>query len=185
MSSQPHVLYLLIVGCEVAFWLVLLLSLATRYLLRRETLSRWLLFSLPLVDVLLLIFTALDLRAGTAATFAHGLAAAYVGFTVAFGSVAVLWADAHFAHRFASGPAPRKAPAGGWGLVRFDLKLWLRCILACVISLALIEVLIAFVANDAATLPLVAWYKHAFGCVVIWFVFGPAWSLLLVRRGAR
>ncbi len=184
MPTKTFLLYLLIVGCEVAFWLVLLLSLAARYLLRREPLSRWLLLSLPLIDVLLLVFTALDLSAGTTATLAHGLAAVYVGFTVAFGSVAVRWADAHFAHLFASGPAPPKAPSG-WRAVRFDLELWLRCIAAWVIAFTLIEAMIVYVANDAATQPLLVWYKHGFGCVVFWFIFGPAWSLLFVRRGAR
>ena len=185
MSSQSATLYLLIVGCEVAFWLLLLLSLATRYLLRKEALSRWLLRSLPLVDVLLLIFTALDLRAGTPAAFAHGLAAAYVGFTIAFGSIAVQWADAHFAYRFAAGPVPPKAPTGGWGAVRLELKLWLRCIVACAILVVLIDALIVIVANHSTTEPLEVWYRHAFGCVVLWFFFGPAWSLFFVRRGSR
>ena len=63
MPTQTLILYLLIVGCEVAFWLVLLLSLVVRYLLHRKAFSRWLLLSLPLVDVLLLVFTALDLSA--------------------------------------------------------------------------------------------------------------------------
>mgnify|MGYP003380973378 CR=1 FL=1 len=53
------------------------------------------LLCLPLVDVLLLAFTAMDLRRGSTATFSHGLAAAYVGFTLAFGGMAVKWADAH------------------------------------------------------------------------------------------
>jgi len=185
MPTQTLILYLLIVGCEVAFWLVLLLSLVVRYLLHRKAFSRWLLLSLPLVDVLLLVFTALDLSAGTTGTFAHGLAAVYVGFTVAFGSIAVRWADAHFAYRFASGPAPSKVPPGGWGAVRFDFELWLRCIAAWVIALTLIEALVAYVANDAVTQPLLVWDKHGFGCVVLWFIFGPVWSLLLVRRGAR
>ena len=185
MPTQTLLLYVLIVGCEVAFWLVLILSLAVRYLLRREALSRSLLLSLPLIDVLLLLFTALDLSAGTTATLAHGLAAVYVGFTAAFGSITVRWADAHFAHRFASGPVPAKAPSGGWGAVRFDLALWLRCIAAWIIALALIEALIAYVANDAVTQPLLRWYKHGFGCVVLWFLFGPVWSLFVVRRRAR
>ena len=183
MFTQSLFLYVLIVGCEVAFWLVLLVSLIVRYVLHREATSRRLLWSLPLIDLLLLVFTALDLRAGTTATFAHGLAAAYVGFTVAFGSIAVQWADAQFAHRFASGPAPPKSPIG-WALVRFDLELWLRCIVACVIALTLIEGIVAYVANDAVTQALHVWYKHAFGCVVLWFVFGPAWSLVFIRRGA-
>lgn len=185
MPTQNHLLYALIVGCELAFWLVLLASLAVRYLLKRDVLSTWLLRSLPLIDVLLLAFTALDLRAGTPATLAHGLAAVYVGFTVAFGATAVRWADAHFAHRFASGPVPPKAPSGGWAVVRFELALWLRCIAAWAIALALIEALVAFVDNDAATQPLLVWQKHGFGCVVFWFLFGPVWGLFLVRRGNR
>jgi hypothetical protein len=185
MLTQPHVLYLLIVGCEVAFWSLLLVSLAVRYLLHREVLSRWLLLSLPVIDILLLTFTAFDLRAGTTATFAHGLAAVYVGFTIAFGSISVRWADAHFAHRFASGPVPLKVPTRGWKAVRFDFELWLRCIAAWIIALSLISVLIAYLGNEAATQPLEVWYKYGFGCVFFWFIFGPAWSLVFYRRDAR
>jgi hypothetical protein len=185
MPEQVHVLYLLIVGCEVAFWLVLLLSLALRYLWQRQALSRWLLLSLPAIDVLLLVFTALDLKSGATATVAHGLAAVYVGFTVTFGSVAVRWADAHFAYRFAGGPPPVTAPAHGWKAVRFELELWLRCIGACVIALGLITALIAWLGRSAATQPLEDWYRIALGCVFFWFLFGPAWSLVFFRRGAR
>ena len=96
-SSSAH-LYWLIVGCEIAFWLLLMLALVVRYVLQRNALSRALLLALPAADLLLLAFTALDLRAGTPATFAHGLATAYVGFTIAFGGVAVRWADRRFAH---------------------------------------------------------------------------------------
>lgn len=185
MPSESILLYVLIVGCEIAFWLVLLLSLAVRYLLRRQALSLWLLRSLPLIDLLLLGFTALDLKSGTTATFAHGLAACYVGFTVAFGSTVIQWADARFAYHFAAGPKPVPAPTRGWEAVRFELMLWLRCIVACVITVVLLEAMIAYVANDAVTDPLLAWHKHAFGCVVFWFLFGPVWSLVGSRRGAQ
>jgi hypothetical protein len=185
MPADPVLLYVLIVGCEAAFWLVLLLSLVARYVLRRQVLSKWLLRSLPLVDLLLLGFTAVDLKSGTEATFAHGQAAAYIGFTIAFGTTVVAWADGHFAHRFAAEPAPRATPTRSWEAVRYDLALWLRCIVACVITVALVEVMIAFVANDTVTQPLRAWHRHAFGCIFFWFIFGPLWSLLSVRRAAR
>ena len=177
-------LYFLIVGCEVAFWVVLLLGLVVRYLLRKETASRWLLRSLPVIDLILLAATAWDLAAGTPATFAHGLAAAYVGFTVAFGSLAVQWADAHFAHRFAGGPVPG-APKTGWKVVRYDLELWLRCIGAWIIAFALIEGLIAFVGNQAIEQPLRAWYHFGLGSIFFWFVLGPVWSLVFFRRESR
>ena len=185
MQPEGYLLYALILACEVGFWVVLLVALAVRYLLARERLSRALLICLPLIDVLLLLFTAMDLRRGSTATFAHGLAAAYVGFTVAFGGIAVNWADAHFAHRFAAGPVPAKAPSGGWQAVRYDFRLWGRCIVACIITMVLIEALVQLVGSSGATQPLLAWHKHAFGCIVIWFFFGPAWSLATAWRGPR
>lgn len=184
-ATSSHLLYALILACELGFWVLLLLALAARYLLGRQQLSRVLLLCLPLVDILLLVFTALDLRRGTAATFAHGLAAAYVGFTLAFGGMAVQWADAHFAHRFAGGPVPAKAPSVGWPAVRHDVHLWGRCIVACVITVLLIEALVQAVGHSDTTMPLLDWQKHAFGCVVFWFFFGPVWSLAKVWHRPR
>jgi hypothetical protein len=185
MTSDWYLLYALIVACEVGFWVVLLLALAVRYLLRKEPLSRALLLCLPLIDLILLAFTATDLHRGATATLAHGLTAAYIGFTVAFGGLAVTWADAHFAHRFAAGPVPEKAPSRGWPLVLYDLKLWGRCIVACLITMVLIEALVAVVGNSAGAEPLLEWQKRAFGCIVLWFFFGPVWSLASAWRRAR
>ena len=183
MPTDPNLLlYALIVACEAGFWVVLLAALAVRYLGRNQTLSRVLLLSLPLIDVLLLVFTAMDLRRGATATFAHGLAAAYVGFTVAFGGLAIQWADVHFAYRFAAGSRPAKAPSRGWDAVRYEFRLWGRCILAGVITVALVEALVLLVDSATATQPLLDWYKHVLGCVVLWFVFGPAWSLATACR---
>ncbi len=184
MANQTVYLYWLIVGCETSFWLLLVLALAARYLLQRNQLSRALLFSLPAVDLLLLAFTALDLQAGTPATFAHGLATAYVGFTVAFGSVVVAWADQRFAHRFAGGPSPVVAPTRGWPVIRNDLELWLRCIVAWMITVTILIALIAYVDDEAVTRGLYLWFRIAFGSVFLWFIFGPLWSLLFLRRQA-
>ncbi|MFO1495008.1 MAG: hypothetical protein U1F26_10135 [Lysobacterales bacterium] len=187
MPNADLLLYALIIACEASFWLILVLALALRYRWQRLRLSRALLYGLPLVDLLLLLFTVIDLRRGATATFAHGLAAAYVGFTLAFGGMVVRWADAHIAHRFAGGPAPAAAPTRGWALLRYDLLLWLRCILACAITLLLVEALIAAVGAGPATEPLLDWHRHAFGCVVLWLLFGPLWSLvsLLHPRNRR
>jgi hypothetical protein len=185
MLDASYLLYALIVACEVGFWVVLLGALAVRYLARKEQLSRALLVCLPLIDLLLLVFTATDLRRGTTATFAHGLAAAYIGFTIAFGSMAVSWADAHFAHRFAGGATPAKAPSRGWELVRYEFKLWGRCIAACLITMVLVEALVEFIGRSEAVQPLLAWQKHAFGCIVLWFFFGPLWSLATAWRRAH
>jgi hypothetical protein len=178
LQGQAAYLYGLIIACEAAFWLVLALALAVRYLWKRTRLSRGLLLALPGIDVLLLIFTALDLRAGTPAAFAHGLATAYVGFTIAFGSVAVKWADQRFAHRFANGPPPVRAPTSGWPAIQYELALWLRCIVAWAIAIVLLMAVIAFLDNESVTKELQVWFRIAFGSVVVWFVLGPVWSLI-------
>jgi len=181
LSSSAY-LYWLIIGCEAAFWVVLVAALVVRYLLKKMRLSRMLLLALPAVDLLLLIFTAVDLRSGTPAAFAHGLATAYVGFTIAFGGIMVDWADQRFAHRFASGPAPVPAPSRGWRAVRYELALWLRSIVAWVITVVLLSGLIALVDDVTDTHELSLWFRIAVGSVILWFVFGPAWSVVFFRR---
>lgn len=175
-------LYVLIIGCEVAFWVVLLAALCVRYLLKRVNLSKYLLLLLPAVDLLLLAFTAMDLKSGTTATFAHGLATAYVGFTVAFGSVMVAWADEKFAHRFAGGPAPASNPKHGWPALRYELKLWARCIVAWLIAVPLLIGLIYYVNDAARTAQLQGWFGIAASCIAGWLLFGPIWVLVFSMR---
>ena len=184
MSTTPSYLYWLIVGCEVGFWLVLLAALSVRYLLHEDRLSRVLLLALPMIDLLLLVFTVVDLRGGTPATFAHGLAAAYVGFTIAFGSIAIAWADQRFAHIFAGGPKPTGPPDQRWSAVRHELGLWLRCITAAASTMVLLVAMIAIVDNDPITDPLREWFRIAIGCVIFWFLLGPVWTALFFRRSA-
>ena len=171
-------LYWLILGCEVAFWVVLALALAVRYLLRRDRQSRLLLLALPALDLVLFGLTALDLKRGSPAAFAHGLAAAYVGVTLAFGGVAVSWADRHVAHWFAGSPRPAPAPTRGWPAFRYELVLWVRCLVAALITILLVIGLIAFANNETATEALHPWLRIPFGGVILWFLFGPLWTLL-------
>lgn len=175
MLNQPAYLYWLIVGCEAAFWVVLVL--VARYLLRRTRLGRGLLLALPAVDVLLLIFTAMDLRGGTPATFAHGLATADVGFTVAFGSIVVDWADQRFAHRFASGPPPVASPTHGWPAVRYEPALWIRCIVAWIIAVVLLIALIALVDDADNTRNLYLWFRIGFGSIFFMVCVRPRLEL--------
>jgi len=122
------------------------------------------------------------LKVSCEATFAHGLATAYVGFTAAFGPVLIEWADRHFACRFANGPSPRKTLARGWAAVREELVLWFRCIADWAITALLLGGLIAFIDDAAATRELQEWFRIAFASVGVWFLFGPVWRLVFFRR---
>ena len=104
------------------------------------------------------------------------------GMVVAFGGIMVAWADQRFAHRFAGGPAPAPAPKYGWPAVRYEFGLWLRCIVAWVITAVLLIGLIALVNDADNTRNLEQWFRIACASIVLWFVFGPAWSLVFFKR---
>src|SRR5699024_3231363 len=75
-----------ILASEIGFWVVLILGLATRYLLRWRKVSTILLLGVPVLDVFLLSLISWDLLLNdTVADFTHGLGAVYLGFTIAFG----------------------------------------------------------------------------------------------------
>jgi hypothetical protein len=168
----------LIVACEVGFWLLLFSGLFARYGLRWRTASTALLYCVPLIDVVLLIATVVDLQRGAAATFAHGLAAAYLGFTIAFGGIAVQWADARFAFWFADGPSPKSPPTHGLDLLIYEAKLWFRCVLAAVITVCLVYMAIRIIGEPERTRDLEQWLTMPLWTVVLWFIFGPLWSVL-------
>ncbi|TFC97073.1 MULTISPECIES: hypothetical protein [Cryobacterium] len=98
----------IIVGCEIGFWVLILLGLCARYVVRLRRTGLVLLAMTPVVDVVLLTATAADLMAGATATVFHGIAAIYLGFSIAYGHKMISWADSRFAYRFADGPAPVK-----------------------------------------------------------------------------
>lgn len=94
----------LIVACEIAFWVLLAAGLALRYGARRPRLGAAVLLCEPVLELVLLAVTAVDLKNGAEPDWKHGLAAVYIGFTVGLGHSTIKWADARVAHRFAGGP---------------------------------------------------------------------------------
>ncbi|MCI9889059.1 hypothetical protein JT358_11405 [Micrococcales bacterium 31B] len=95
-----------ILACEVMFWVFLVAGLVARYLMRKQRLGGILLALAPTVDLVLITVTALDLRSGANASFAHILSALYIGVSVAYGHDMVRWLDQRFARKYAGGPAP-------------------------------------------------------------------------------
>ena len=144
-------IYGIIVACEVGFWVVLLAGLAARYMLLRPRLGAVLLVCVPLVDLVLLVASVVDLRGGGEAGTAHGLAAVYLGVSVAWGHSMVRWADARFAHRFAGGPPPERPPGAGREHARHQRGQWARHLLAWVVGCALLLGGVALVGDSGQT----------------------------------
>jgi hypothetical protein len=141
----------LILAGEVAFWAFVLGGLVARYLLRRPRLGVALLLITPVVDLALIAVTVIDLRAGATADLFHGLAAIYVGVSVAFGHRMIGWADERFDHRFAGGPPPKRPPKHGPEHARREREGWYRHLLAFAIGGALLLGIIYLVGDPART----------------------------------
>lgn len=167
----------IIIGCEIAFWVFLGAGLAARYLLRRPTTGAVLLACVPLVDLILLIATVIDLRRGATAGFSHGLAAAYLGFSIAFGHSIVRSMDARFAHRFASGPPPPRPPKYGWAKAAYEWREFGKAVVACLVSCGLLLAAIAIVGDEQRTEALSGWVPKLLTVLAIWSLWPITYTL--------
>jgi hypothetical protein len=161
----------IIIACEIAFWVVLGAGLVARYLLGRRRLGAALLILVPLVDLVLLVATVIDLSNGATAGFEHGLAAAYLGFSVAFGHSLVRWADERFAHRFAGGPPPWRPPRGGRERARYEWREFGKAVVAWAISCGLLLAAIAIVDDADRTEALLGWIARLSMILAIWSIW--------------
>ena len=137
----------LIIACEVGFWVLLAAGLAVRYLLKWRRTSVALLLCEPVLELVLFVVTAVDLRNGAEPSWEHGLAALYIGFTVAYGHYTIRWLDGHAAHRLAGAPRPPKPPRYGLARARHEGRLWLRTVLMAAIACALLQAAIRYVGD--------------------------------------
>jgi hypothetical protein len=169
-------LAVLIIGCEIGFWLVLGAGLALRYLFGRPRAGAVVLVLAPVVDLILLVATVVDLRGGARAEWMHGLAAAYIGFSLAFGHSTIRWADVRFAHRFAGGPAPDTRDNYGMPRAIKEWKIFGLAVVAWVASCALLFAAIALVGDGDAE-ELRAWIGRLSVVLGIWFLIALSYTI--------
>lgn len=173
-----------IVACEIGFWVLLLGGLTARYVAGRPRLGAVLLAGAPLADVVLLTVTAVDLTRGSEADWTHGLAAVYLGFSVAFGPMWIRSADERFAARF--GGRERPAPAGD--RLAAHWRLWLRCLAACGIAGLVLGALVLVAGSPEQTRALWeggGWFAQLGALSLLWLVLGPLWTLAAQRLTRR
>ncbi|EME54037.1 hypothetical protein [Amycolatopsis decaplanina] len=178
-----------VAGGEIGFWVAIVAGLVARYLLKLKRTSVVLLLLTPVIDLVVLVATVIDLRNGATANFVHGLAAVYLGFSVVFGHSMIKWADVRFAHRFAGGPPPPPKPRGREKL-RAEWRDWFKCVLACGLAAGVLLLLIFMVGDTEQVDPLWGWLPRLGVVTAIWFATGPLWQELSpkgdrVEEGAR
>ncbi|MEV1010023.1 hypothetical protein [Streptomyces sp. NPDC049881] len=175
----------LIVAAEVAFWAVLGGGLVARYVLRMRRLGKVLLLCVPLVDVALLAVTVVDLRSGGEASWAHGLAALYLGFTVAYGHYVIRWADGHAAHRLGGGPRPPKPPRYGAGRARHEWRIWAMTLVGGLLAAGVLQLMLWLVGDVDGRERLEASQVTALRVVVIHGIVAATYSVWPKREPKR
>ncbi|MFH8365538.1 hypothetical protein [Streptomyces sp. NPDC018031] len=138
----------LIIACEVGFWVLLAAGLALRYLAKMRKTSVAVLLCEPVLELVLLVVTAVDLKNGAVPDWKHGLAAVYIGFSVTMGHRVITWVDVRVAHRFAGGPPPVPKPKYGLARTVHEWKEAGRWILAAGIAMALLQGAVWYVGDD-------------------------------------
>lgn len=150
----------MIIVCEVAFWVLLAAGLGLRYVARMPRTGAAVLLCEPLLELVLLVITAVDLKNGAEPDFKHGLAAVYIGFTATHGHYMVKWADGHVAHRFAGGPRPVKPPRYGMARAVHEWKMGARAIGGAAIAAALLQLAIWYVGDPSQSESLLGWQQR-------------------------
>ena len=171
----------LIIFCEVGFWICLALGLFSRYYIKHEKLSKGFLYSIPVLDIVLLVATTIDLHQGSMAQFAHGLAAAYLGFTLVFGKSVIKWAD-HKVQTTFYNALDYQEQRYGFDYAKLEWRSWLKAVLACSIAAIFLYVAIYFVNDPIKTEALSEWYFILTNLLVIWLLFGPVWFTLFQKK---
>ena len=165
-----------IIACEIAFWVAIVGGLVARYALRRPRLGAALLIAAPVVDVVLLVLVCVDLLGGGTASWHHGLAAIYLGISVAYGHRMVAWVDTKYAQWFRGGQAPHKLYGAA-----YMRKCWAdaaRTAVAMLIALGIVQALI-WVVGDAERTAALADFRMIIGIVaaadILWAVSYTVW----------
>ncbi|MFF7717072.1 hypothetical protein [Streptomyces sp. NPDC007988] len=167
----------LIIVCEVGFWVLLAAGLATRYLLRMPRTGLAILLMEPLLEIVLLVVTALDLRTGADPSWKHGLAALYIGYTVGHGHRTVRWLDGHAAYRFGGGPPPVKPPRHGAARARHEGRVWLGTVVGAAVATALLQLAVLYVGDAARTGSLESWMHTSWRITAFHGLFALSYAL--------
>lgn len=180
-ERKRTVIVTLIVLCEIAFWVLLAAGLALRYVAGKPRLGAAVLLCEPLLELVLLVVTAVDLKNGAAPDWKHGLAAVYVGFTVGLGHSTIRWVDARVAHRFAGGPPPVKPPKYGTARVVHEWRVAGRWTVAAATALALLQAAVWYVGGDGDVASLRSWQRTMLFVIGINLVIAASYTLFPKR----
>lgn len=144
---EVNIIAWLIVVSEIGFWVVIALGLFTRYILKKKKMGLFFLALTPVIDLILLVATSVDLYHGAAATKVHGIAAVYIGISIAFGKSMIGWADTRFQY-YVMKQGSKPVKRFGIDYAKHYFKSWGQHVLAFIIGVGVLFALI-YLTNDS------------------------------------
>lgn len=136
----------MIVASEIGFWVVIVLGFVMRYVFKKDKLGFFFLALTPVIDLILLITTSVDLYRGATATEAHAIAAVYIGVSIAFGKSMIEWGDVRFQY-YVTKQGPKPIQRFGFDYAKHYFKSWGQHVLAYLIGVGILVGLI-YLLND-------------------------------------
>ncbi|GLC88973.1 hypothetical protein [Lysinibacillus piscis] len=141
-----------IITAEIAFWIVIIFGLISRYAFKMPKLSIFFFALTPVIDLLLIILTIVDLKRGTPAAISHGIAAIYIGVSIAYGKTMIAWADDKFQQWFLK--KPKKIRLTGKEKALHEMNMLARHIIAFVIGACALYGMVILVGTNTDATPL-------------------------------
>ncbi|MET9293042.1 hypothetical protein [Streptomyces sp. NPDC003077] len=167
--------------CDILFWVLLAAGLTARYVKGWKRLGGGILLCVPLLDIVLFVATVISLKDGAEVDIWHGLSAAYLGFTVAFGHDTLRWADEKFGRRFGGVPERPREILYGRDRVMREWRSWLRFLLAYAVSCALLIGMTWFVGGVERGALLLAWLNPLTKILI----YSLVWPVIVTIRPGR
>lgn len=149
---------ILIIACEIGFWVLILAGFIVRYIFHKEKLGFFLLALTPVIDFILLAAASFDLYRGATADMTHGIAAIYIGVSLIYGKSMIAWGDVRFRYyilRQGSLPAPKY----GYEHARSSMKDSLKHVLSYLIGCSLLLLVIWLIDDPSRTEALLSLMK--------------------------
>ncbi|MDQ0495930.1 hypothetical protein [Paenibacillus brasilensis] len=168
-------MYIFIISAEVLFWVFVVAGLIARYMYDLKKLGGLLLLCTPVIDILLLIAVFITVSSGMEITTATGLAACYLGITVAFGHRLIKWADVRFSYWFGKGPKPQRKY--GAAHAKEERTTWLLHLLGWAIGNVLLLAIIVYVGDLQRTASLEGLMKTWAVVLAIDFIVSFSYTL--------
>ncbi|WLV24475.1 hypothetical protein QR721_12645 [Aciduricibacillus chroicocephali] len=154
-----------IVACEIGFWVFILGGLVARYIFGMKRAGLVLLAMTPVLDLILLIVTGIDIYQGATPTIAHSIAPLYIAISVVYGKDMIRWADERFRY-YIKREGERPIKRTGYTYARHSMKSSLKHVLAYCIGALLLFIMVWIVGNSEKSADLFATLK-VWGIIVI------------------